>query len=69
MRKILFCAVVAVLAISCNNEGSNANTDASAPKALDSTTQHPNGVTTGSVISTDTASMNTGRMIDSAKPK
>ena len=69
MRKILFCSVVLVLLISCNNEADHANTDASAPKALDSTTQHPNGVTGGSVISTDTASMNTGRMIDSANAK
>lgn len=68
MRKIIFCFVVVVLAVSCSNEGStNTGSDASAPKASDSSTQHPNGVTNGSVISTDTASMNTGRMIDSAK--
>ncbi|HVG14841.1 MAG TPA: hypothetical protein VM935_07770 [Chitinophagaceae bacterium] len=70
MRKIIFSSLVLILAVSCNNEGgANAGSDQSTPKALDSTTQHPNGVTNGSVISTDTASMNTGRMVDSTNAK
>lgn len=39
--------------IACGDEKTE---DTSTPSAID-TTQHPNGVTSGSVISTDTAAM------------
>jgi len=68
MKKIIFCLLILVLATSCNSEGNTkGGSEGSTPTAIDTSSQHPNGVTNGSVISTDTASMNTSRMVDSNK--
>jgi hypothetical protein len=62
MKKILSASALFLIMMSCGNSGNNVpgttDTGESAnPSAID-TTQHPNGMTSGSVISTDTASMN-----------
>ena len=61
MKKILSAVALVILMMSCNNSGQNTNTRDTTgntnPTAID-TTQHPNGMTNGNVISTDTASMN-----------
>ena len=54
------------LLLSCNNAGNDGPvTDSTSinntPSAID-TTQHPNGITNGSLISTDTARMNVENM-------
>jgi len=61
--KSLFLMAAVCLAISCgdsNEQGDGSHHDgsdaSSTPSAID-TVQHPNGVTGGSVISTDTAAM------------
>ena len=60
MKKILSLLILTITIISCNNDeatktdSDSANT--SAPTVIeDTSSQHPNGVTGGSVISTDTA--------------
>ena len=60
MKKIVLPLAVAFSLLSCNNDaGTGAdNTATDAPSAVDTGTQHPNGMTNGSVISTDTAAMN-----------
>ena len=67
MKKAILASAMFILLLSCNNA---ANDEASTgdsttlnntPSAID-TTQHPNGITSGSVISTDTASMNVENM-------
>ena len=60
MKKILLGILLSTGIFGCsdskvNNTSSNEGT---APKAMDSTIKHPDGVTNGSVISTDTAAMN-----------
>jgi hypothetical protein len=75
MKKItVFSALLFVLA-SCNSNTSNsnaANNDTASnaeltnPSAVD-TTKHPDGMTNGSVISTDTAAMNVQNSINKAK--
>lgn len=56
-RNRLFSAAL-VLLLGCADGESGSATDSveNNPAAID-TTQHPNGVTTGSVISTDTAAI------------
>ncbi len=55
-----FTSVALLLALSACGESSGgdsrADSTSSTPSAID-TAQHPNGVTSGSVISTDTAAM------------
>jgi hypothetical protein len=46
--------IVLLYLLACNN---NREETKEAPAALENTTQHPNGVTGGSVISRDTAAM------------
>ena len=56
---ILFLMVMALAGCSDGTETNGKNAvpgEAENPSAID-TTQHPNGVSTGSVISTDTAAM------------
>jgi hypothetical protein len=52
------CAIISIVLtfLSCGNEETQRTGSDSTPTAID-TTQHPNGVTSGSVISTDTAAM------------
>jgi hypothetical protein len=61
MKKILSATALFLLMMSCANSGDNGGstdtTGTTNPSAID-TTQHPNGMTNGSVISTDTAHMN-----------
>jgi hypothetical protein len=61
MKRIIVAMAVTAFIASCNESGNSNTTNDSAgqtnPTAID-TTQHPNGMTNGSVISTDTASMN-----------
>ena len=61
MKKFFSVLAVSIVIMSCGNSGENsATTDsmgASTPTAIDTSTQHPNGMTNGSVISTDTASI------------
>ena len=55
--------------VSCGNNsgesGTSTGTDNN-PSAID-TTQHPNGVTSGSVISTDTSAMSVDSFVDRKK--
>ncbi len=61
MKKTLLAAALFLVMMSCNNPSDNGNgtdtTGTTNPSAID-TTQHPNGMTNGSVISTDTAHVN-----------
>lgn len=74
MRKLLAFSVFFITIASCNGTTDNNaatgdttnNTGLTNPSAID-TTQHPNGITTGDVISTDTAAMNTQNSINKAK--
>lgn len=76
MKKLLVVSVLFVALYSCNGSSSdsaaNNSTDSAGltnPTAID-TTKHPSGVDNSSVISTDTAAMNTQnsyKKIDSAK--
>ena len=66
MKKLFSAMALFTLLLSCNNAGNDGPvTDSTSinntPSAID-TTQHPNGITNGSVISTDTASMNVENM-------
>jgi hypothetical protein len=64
--KILIGALI-WFCLSCGeNANDDANLNSESPGALDSTTKHPNGVTSGSVISTDTGAM---RVVDSTDDK
>lgn len=61
MKKYIVASALFMVIASCNNAGdTNANSTVADsgqnPSAID-TTQHPNGLTNGSVISTDTAAM------------
>lgn len=53
--KTLLVAIVAICLFACNNEEQEKTKGA--PGAIDNSTQHPNGVTNGSVMSRDTAAM------------
>lgn len=58
MKKYILSLALVTAMVSCN-DGSNTNSaggEQQNPSAID-TTEHANGVTTGSVISTDTAAM------------
>ena len=72
MKKIIIASALFIGLLSCNNEtgGEPSLNDSisleNAPSAFD-TTQHPTGITTGSVISTDTASMNVEKMRQGAQ--
>ena len=72
MKKIIIASALFVGLLSCNSEtgGETTSNDSAsredAPSAFD-TTQHPTGITTGSVISTDTASMNVEKMRQGAQ--
>jgi len=66
MKKIISASALVFVLLSCNNEstGNDTGNDSAAnamenekPKAMDSTTKHPDGTINGSVISTDTGSM------------
>lgn len=58
MKKILLASAVSWALFSCNdNTSTNTEANDTNPSVTDST-QHPNGMSNGSVISTDTASMN-----------
>jgi hypothetical protein len=46
--------IILLCLLACNN---NKEETREAPAAIENTTQHPNGVTGGSVISRDTAAM------------
>jgi len=67
MKKAILQVALIILLLSCNNAGNedsvtgDSNALNNTPSAID-TTQHPNGITNGSVISTDTASMNVENM-------
>jgi hypothetical protein len=72
MKKTLSFLFLFVTAVSCNsgsdkkNEGDSANTEN--PTAIqDTSAQHPNGVTSGSVISTDTSKMDVHNMQQKGK--
>lgn len=66
-RNILLVSAMICLAAACGNDaGNDENLNTEAPAALDSTTKHPNGVTSGAVISTDTSAM---RVVDSTNDK
>ncbi|MEJ7830093.1 MAG: hypothetical protein WKF91_17925 [Segetibacter sp.] len=60
MKKLLPSLILLITVISCNNENST-KTDGDSPNANapsiieDTSTQHPNGMTSDGVISTDTA--------------
>ena len=54
MKKLLLPLLLLCL-FACNSEEQEKTQDA--PGAIDNTTQHPNGVTNGSVMSRDTAAM------------
>ncbi|WP_205513540.1 hypothetical protein [Longitalea arenae] len=58
MKKYSFCIALACL-LACN---SNNEETKEAPGAIENTTQHPNGITGGSVISRDTGAMVTDSM-------
>ena len=60
MKKILSLIILLITIISCNNDNSTKtdgdSANASAPSVIDDTsTQHPTGMTSDGVISTDTA--------------
>jgi hypothetical protein len=57
MKKVALVTILAIALFSCNDE-SKSNANAS---PTDSTVRHPDGVTNGSVISTDTAAMNSSK--------
>lgn len=67
MKKLICASAIAILLFSCGNAGNettgsgDSTSITNTPSAID-TTQHPNGMTNGSVISTDTASMNVEKM-------
>ena len=70
-KYFLFLLVFGMLITSCGNNSSEIGTSAgndsnNIPSAID-TTQHPNGVTTGSVISTDTSAMTVDSFVDRKK--
>jgi len=54
MKNYVICLVLLCL-LACNSSN-NENTK-EAPAAIENTTQHPNGITGGSVISRDTSAM------------
>jgi len=54
MKKVMVTGMLAMALFACNDA---AKTDANA-SPTDSTIRHPDGVTNGSVISTDTAAIN-----------
>jgi hypothetical protein len=54
MKKIVIPFLIVVI-YSCNNTGTNSNSNADSTVAAPDTTIHPNGVNEGAVISTDTA--------------
>lgn len=75
MKQIIIFPCLIILLASCNNTGSGSNTikgdsikdeGFTHPKAID-TMQHPNGITNGDVISTDTAAINVQNSINKAK--
>lgn len=54
-------------ALACGDNAENdENLNTEAPAAMDSTTKHPNGMTEGAAISTDTGAM---RVVDSTDDK
>ena len=74
MRKFLLLSSLLIGLLSCNGSTENNTSDTDTtnqagltnPSAID-TTKHPDGMINGSVISTDTAAMNTQNAIDKAK--
>lgn len=80
MKKLCIISALFITIISCNsnssdNDAATGNTTDTAgltnPTAID-TTKHPGGMINSSVISTDTAAMNTSnsyKKLDSAKKK
>lgn len=76
MKKLIVFSTLLIVLSSCNSNGSSESNMATGdttdkagmtnPSAID-TTVHPNGITNGSVISTDTAAMNVQKSVDKAK--
>jgi hypothetical protein len=60
MKKVILLGTVVIALFSCadNNANESGTKTETNPSAIDSKTQHPNGVTNGSVMSTDTGAMN-----------
>lgn len=74
MRKLLVFSALLIALASCNGNTSKESTSGDTtkkagltnPSAID-TTEHPNGITNGDVISTDTSAMNVQKSIDKGK--
>ena len=67
-NRLISAALVVLLGCADGESGSATAKDSleNNPSAID-TTQHPNGVTTGSVISTDTAAMKVDSFVKQKK--
>lgn len=57
MKRYILSGALLMVLLSCNNsnDGSNASDDMKTNASATDSTQTPNGITTGSVISADTA--------------
>jgi hypothetical protein len=70
MKKTIFSFGIAVVLLSCNDNSGSASEDTKTNAAANDTTQSPNGITTGSAISTnpDATRLDTSQQ-DSTQPK
>lgn len=64
---ILFGVIISGCTDNKSKSGSSAGTDSNNTSSAIDTTQHPNGVTTGSVISTDTSAMTVDSFVNRKK--